>query len=263
MMKTLLAGAIASLMLAGNALAADGAKKDGFRIESEAQFVRDYGDQIEQVGSGVYQIVKGKLAGKTISIGEAGLRYDLSARRAHVDTAAKSGKAEAASNAIIRRLEGVQARYDELRAASTGEASTRQAGSGSFTCRYSSPFTKALIWYSGYASIDATTELYLDRGDGTLNRYYARASANAYGWVNAPFNVPASISLVADAYAQNVKTGQVISQTVPGVLSASASTGYLYSGPVFYHNINASAAVSGVGNCFGYVSIADSITPPF
>ncbi len=260
MMKTLLAGTIASLMLAGNAVAADGAKKDGFRIESEAQFVRDYGDQIEQVGPGVYQIVKGKLAGKTVSIGEAGLQYDLSERRARVATTARSGKAKVGNDAILRRLEGVQARYDELRTASTGDVGTRLASSGSFTCRYWN--FPNLVWYSGYASIDATTELYLDRGNGTLNWYYARAAASAYGWVNPPFNVPASVSMWADAYVENLYTGQLVSYAAPGVWSTGVSTGYIYSGPVFSHNLRAFAAVSGVGNCLGYVSISDSMSPP-
>ncbi|MEQ1513525.1 MAG: hypothetical protein ABL934_12730 [Lysobacteraceae bacterium] len=261
-MKTILTAALTPLLFAGSAFAADGVGANGFRIESEAQFVRDYGDQIEHVGPGVYQIVKGKLAGKTVSIGEAGLRYDLSERRARVATAAKSGKAKIASDAILRRLEGVQARYEELRAASTGDVGTRQAGSGSFPCIYSSPFSRSLVWYYGYANIGATTELYLDRGDGTFNWYYARAAASAYGWVNPPFNVPASVSMVADAQVENLYTGEFVSYTVPGIWSTGISTGYIYSGPVFYHNLRAFAAVSGVGNCFGYVSISDSMTPP-
>lgn len=42
-------------------------------------------------------------------------------------------------------------------------------------------------------------------------------------------------------------------------VSASASTGYVYSGPAFSHNLTAKAAVYGMGNCFGYVSISDTM----
>jgi hypothetical protein len=254
-MKTLVTGAIASIAFAGSAFAADGIK-----IESEAQFVRDYADQIEQVGPGVYQVVSGKLAGKTISIGEAGLQYDISEQRALVGRAAKTTRARAANKEMLRKLEGVQARYAELRALTANDAATRVAASGSFPCYYwgGSGFP---VWYSGYAFLDATTELYRDRGNGTLNWYYARASASAYGGVNAPYNVPAGFSLVADASAQNLQTGETISDYSMGVWSINVATGYVYSGPVFSHNIRASASVSGIGNCWGYVSVSDKIEP--
>lgn len=76
-MKIQAIATIASVAFTGDALAAD-----SLRIESEVQFVRDYGDQIEQVGPGVYQVVSGDLAGKTVAIGETGLEYDLNAQRA-------------------------------------------------------------------------------------------------------------------------------------------------------------------------------------
>ena len=46
-MKTMLAAALTPLLFASSAFAADGAAANGFRIESEAQFARDYGNQIE------------------------------------------------------------------------------------------------------------------------------------------------------------------------------------------------------------------------
>jgi hypothetical protein len=76
-MRFLPIAAIAGIAFAGSALATD-----SLRIESEAQFVRDYAGLIEQVGPGVYQIMSGDLAGKVVTIGEAGLNYDLNALRA-------------------------------------------------------------------------------------------------------------------------------------------------------------------------------------
>ncbi len=249
-MKSILAATLAGLVLAGNAMAAH-----GLRIESEAQFMRDYGDRIEQVGPGVYLIVAGELAGKTVSIGEAGLAYDIRAQRAKLTD---PRRAKSQTQAQIRHMESVRARYKQLHAYQAADAGTRKAGSGSFPCYYSSPNGNG-IWFYGYAQVNATTELYLDNGGGGLNWYYARASASANGYVIRPSGVPVSASVLAGARAENRATGQVIQQSFPGISGAGASTGYVYSGPAFSHNLYAVATVNGIGYCFGYVSISDTM----
>ena len=48
-----------------------------------------------------------------------------------------------------------------------------------------------------------------------------------------------------------------------GPALASRTTGYVYGGPAFFHDLFASANVTGEGDCYGYVSISDSMTPGF
>lgn len=249
-MKRTLTAALATLVFAGNALATD-----GLRIESEAQFVRDYSDNIEQVGPGVYLIIAGKLAGKTVSIGEAGLAYDIRVQRGQLNG---SGRVKTQAQTSLREMEGVRARYKQLHALQATDAGTKKAASGSLPCYYY-PFNGNPIWYYGYAQVYATTELYLDNGGGGLNYYYARASASAAGNVFPPYNVPTSLSMNVSARAENRDTGQVVQYSGVGYTSAGVGTGYVYSGPAFGHNLFAVATVNGIGNCFGYVSISDSM----
>lgn len=249
-MKNLLAAGLASLVFAGGAMAAN-----GVRIESEAQFVRDYSDSIEQVGPGVYLFVSGKLAGKTVSIGEAGLDYDIGVQRAQL-TGSSHSKAQ--TRTLIRQMEAVRARYATVRAHLAEEANTRKAASAALNCVYFSP-DGHVTRYGGSAQVNATTEFYLDNGGGGLNYYYARASASATANVYRPFQVPASITNSRLARAENLNTGQIIQKTgIPGT-NGTTSTGYVYSGPAFSHSLSAYAAVSGSGDCFGYVSISDAM----
>lgn len=248
-MKNILAAALASLVFAGTAIAADGLK-----IESEAQFARDYGDKIEQISPGVYLIVAGDLAGKTVSIGEAGLEYDLGVQRAQLTGSSRS---KAQTRALIRQMEGVRVRYATARAQLATDVGTRKAASAALSCVYS--YNGQVTYYSGSAQVNATTGLYLDNGGGGFNYYYARASASATANVYKPFNVPASITNNRLVRAENLNTGQVIQKTgIPGT-NGTTSTGYVYSGPAFSHNLSAFAAVSGSGDCFGYVSISDAM----
>lgn len=258
-MKTLFAASIAGLMVAGNAFAADSTRADGFRIESEAQFVRDYGDEVDHLGPGVYQVVKGKLAGKTVAIGEAGLAYDLRTQRAMQAEAAKQGRNNTEQSAYIRYLEAEQARYATDRAQRAGNISPSVSANGSLFCIYYPYNRSSPIYYYGGASVSAATELYLDNGGGGLNFYYARASATAGASVNRPYNVPYSPAYYLHAYAINRQTNESVTRSGYGADYGSASTGYVYSGPAFGHNLYAAASVSGVGNCSGYVSISDSM----
>lgn len=248
-MKIALALPLASFALAGSAFAAD-----GLRIESEDQFVRDNADRIDRHAPGVYQIVRGPLAGKTLSIGETGLAYDLAVLRAEVPS---STRERAQLKQRIGQLERIQSRFALLATRQDGQA--RKSTSGSFHCYYDDWRTNRTIFYTGYASVSATTEYYMDNGGGGLNPYYARASATANGWVSRPAGVPTSVSVSAVAYAKNHHTGQTVSRPVIGVTSAGTSTGYVYSGPDFSHHLDATGTVSGVGDCFGYVSISDTL----
>lgn len=254
-MKISLAASLASLLLAGNALAADAPKQDGFRIESEAQLVGDYGDQLERMAPGVYQIVKGPLAGKTISLGETGLAYDLAALRARIP---ESLRERAQIKSRIKRLEGVRARYATLRTLQSRSAA-KASTSSSLPCVYYNPRTGTPTFYSAFAYVDATAGYYMSNGGGGLNYYYARASAGASGTVNRPYNVPYGSGVVSVyAIAWNHQTNTVAQQFGYGP-SASAGSGYVYSGPEFSHNLEAAAGVEGEGDCYGYVSISDAL----
>lgn len=247
--------AIAALMPFASAFAAE-----SFRIESEAQLARDYGDQIEQVASGVYQIVAGPLAGKTISIGEFGLAYDLAGLRAHTPTTLRERKQ---LKARIASLELDTRRYAQLRVRETANAAVKRSASGTFPCYYTAPSSGTSVYYSGAATVTATTELYLRRNDGFFNPYYARAIATASGTVYSPAGVPSNISLLAYGYVHERQLGQPVSRESFGTNQANVTTGYVYSGATAYHDLFASASVSGRGYCYGYVSITDRMTPGF
>lgn len=256
-MKISLATALTSLLIAGSALAAEPPRTEGLRIESEAQFVRDYGDRIEPVGPGVYLFVDGALAGKTVAIGEAGLAYDLNVQRQRLIGAGRAkARNKVETRAFILQLEAVGARYRQLHAVQGADVDARKYASGTFPClRY---LFGTLRRWNGEANVWAGAGLYLSNGGGGLNPYYAVASADASGQVISPPGVPASVSIVATVRAENQLTGQVVQQTGSGNFSAGASTGNVYSGPDFFHKLYAIATISGVGNCYGYVSISDS-----
>lgn len=255
MMNPRLATALAATLLAGQALAADAPNTGSLRIESEDQFVRDYGDIAEQAGPGVYQITKGPFAGKTVSLGEAGLAYDLAALRAQVPTSLRQ---RAQIKSRIKQLEGVRARYARLQDLQA-RAPSRKSASTLLPCLYHNPWNQTYTWYDAHAQVNATTEFYMDNGGGGLNYYYARASATATGTVFRSYGVPfASGSVSVFATARNEDTGQVVQRSTIGP-SVGVSTGYVYNGPAFSHNINASASVYGNGDCFGYVSISDAM----
>lgn len=255
MKTTSLAATLAAALLAGHALAADAPKADGFRIESEDQFARDYGDIAERAGPGVYQIVQGPLAGKTVAMGEAGLAYDLATLRAQTP---KSLRERAQIKARIKQLEAVRARYAQLRVLEARSA-VRKSANSLLPCFYRNPKTNATTWYNAFASVNATAGFYMDNGGGGPNYYYARASAFADGTVIRPYGVPVGTGTVTVyATASNVNTGQTV-QRASGGISAGVSTGYVYSGPDFSHNLTASASVYGNGDCFGYLSISDAL----
>jgi hypothetical protein len=249
--------ALASFALAGNALATD-----YLHVESEAQFLRDYGHQIEQVAPGIYQMIGGPLTGKTVTIGEAGLDYDLNTQRSLLAAMPKSSPGKAEKESLIAGLEEQKTRFSRLREIASRDQEKARI-STVISCIYR-PVNGSPIWYSATARLIATTEFYLDSGNGTPNRHFARAGASAFADVFTPHNVPVSTSLWADASAYNGYTGQSLGSSQTGALSVGAFTGaFIYSGPAFAHKLDAHASVRGVGNCFGYVGISDRIVPHF
>lgn len=241
--------AVAALLFAGHAFAADTPRADGFRIESEDQFARDYADMIERIDTGVYLVTKGALAGNTITLGESGLAHDLATLRARVPASARE---RAMLQSRAKRLARTAERFERQRSNTT----TRANSSGIIRCSYYNWSTRQTIWYTGSAFVSATAEYYMSNGGGGLNPYYARAIAGAGGSVSPPPGVPfGSGALSAHAVAWNHNTN-VIAQKFGYGSFPSANTGYVYSGPDFSHNLEAFSGVEGEGDCFGYVGIS-------
>lgn len=261
MNTTILAKTLAATLLAGQSLAAPPVANDSLRIESEHQFVRDYGDRLEKLAPGVYQVTRGALAGQTISIGESGLAFDLALLRAQVPGALAERRQ---LQKRIRLLEQTGQRYLQARAtaARTGVAA-KATRTGTFPCQYLPPGASFPVFYNGSASVNADVSLYLPRSDGFYNPYYARAIARANGQVLRPAGVPATISMLAYGSAHERQLGQLVTRESFGIDTAGVNTGYVYSGPTFYHNMLATASVHGRGDCYGYVSVSDSMTPNF
>lgn len=241
--------AVAALLFAGHASAADAPRSDGFRIESEDQFARDYADIIERIDAGVYLVTKGALAGKTITLGESGLAYDLAALRARVPA---SGRERSVLQSQVKRLQRTAERFERQRS----NTATRASRLGTISCSHYNWSTRQTIWYSGTAYVSATAEYYMSNGGGGLNPYYARAAASAYGSLSAPPGVPfGSGSLSAHAVAWNRNTNVIAQQFAYGNYP-SVNSGYVYSGPEFSHNLEAFSGVEGEGDCLGYVGIS-------
>lgn len=259
MSKTAFATALVATLAVGQAMAADTPDSERFRIESEAQFVRDYGDRVEKVASGVYQVTRGALAGRTISIGEAGLDFDLALLNERMPTSQAERRA---LQKRIRLMEQTRQRYARARGARAAVA-TKAPKTGAFPCEYWPLGANVPVSYSGSATVEAETALYMLRPDGHYNPYYARASARASGVVYRPPGVPVATAVLAYASAHERQLGQLITRDAFGTDTASVSTGYVYSGPAFFHNLFATASVYGRGDCYGYVSISDNITPNF
>jgi len=255
MIKSLLASSVATLLLAGTAIAAAPSAPTSLRIESEDQFVRDYGDLVERAAPGVYQIVKGPLAGKTIAMGEAGLAYDLAGLRARTPNSLRE---RLLIKKRIKRLEHAGARFATLRELQS-RGGAKLASYGTLPCWYHNWSNGTQTYYYAVAFVNATAEYYLDNGGGGLNYYYARASASASGHVATPPNVPYWSGVIStSALAWNHHTGALVQRYGYGSATA-VSTGYVYSGPDFSHDLGASATVEGEGDCFGYVSISDAL----
>jgi len=257
LLGTALATTLATLctLPAGTAMAAGPSAPASLRIESETQFVRDYGTVAESVAPGVYQFTQGPFAGKTVAMGEAGLAYDLAALRAETP---RTLRQRLQRKSRIRALEGVQARYRTQAVTASADVAKRTLFTV-FSCTYW-PINGKPITYQGYVDMWATTEYYLSDGGGGLNPYYARASAGGNLSLNPPAQVPYySGSMSISARVENRQTGQVVQKAWVARPNGGTTTGYIGSGPSFGHDLTAKATTIGSGDCLGYASISDAL----
>lgn len=232
------------------------------KIESENQFAGEYADQIEQLAPGVYQFHTGPFQGKVVTIGEAGLRFDLDLHRERVAARSEQGRSAGISDQLVTELEVLLDAYttDALDEKMKQDApSVRAASSGVIGCSYWHPSWPWPVDFAGAAYVQATTELFVDRGDGSFNPYYARAHAAAAGYLNKPSFVPSLPYLNASVRAENRQTGAVVQYNQIGINYVELATGAVHSGPVFSHDLYAYARVNGEPRfCRGYVAISDS-----
>ena len=232
---------------------------DGERIryENEAQFQRDYGPRAERLAPGVYLINDGAFAGKTVSMGIAGLQYDLAVLQAR---ARESGLKAAERGDLQTRIAALQtlAREHEARQVRAGFSAKAGSASGIPCLGYDYRNNRTEFYY-GYAEVNVNGGLYLDRGDGSFNWYYARMYAVATIGVAPRPGVLANVSAYASASVTNAQTGQTVNATPQYVYGgAGAGTGWVYSGPSFGHNLSGTATASAGGDCWGYLSVSDS-----
>ena len=239
-------------------IASNAAAKDGLMVQSEEQFAREYASQADSVAPGVYRFHAGDLAGKTGSIGDSGLAYDLELHRARLTKT--NGNTSGASHEIVRILERVQA--EQVARSKIGEMQLRTTKTDVFSCSARDVATGSMVTFSGRAFVNASAELYMPRSGGGLNPAYARAFSDAVGTVFKPANVIDSIFMFAGAIAENRETGAVLSMQDSGTTDVAVAAGPVYSGPRFVHDLLAFAFASGRGVCIGYVSVSDTYTVP-
>ena len=251
MRKTLLTTTLAALCTLP-AAAADRPADGSLRIESEAQFARDYAARSEHLAPGVYQMTAGPLAGKVVSMGESGLAYDLAQLRATKPASLAERKLV---RERIRLLETAQARYGRWHA-QRPPSQAKLTQYWIFPCGW---FENGIYYgYSATANLQATTEYLIDNGSGQPNPYYARAYANAYGSVAYVPHRFGLGTLGAYTLAWNKYSGEKVERRSGGVYVA-AGTGDVYSGPNFVHDLQATAIVLASGDCGGYASITDAL----
>lgn len=245
MKKTILFASLIAAGLSGQALAIDLPDSKTLRIESEAQFVRDNAERIERVGDGVYLFVSGSLAGRTVSIGKAGLAFDMKAIRARIET---SGKASDAQRKQLSRMQQAADAFAQ-EALVPDQVETRAAAGGALTCLL---FTeKGVRLLSGSAVVEVNAEFALPIRLG----YYAYADAWAFGQVDiAPFGFSQPGLVVAEASAHNVLENEDSEDIGIGPSGAQAYAA-VSSGPAFNHDVSSFARVYATGDCWGYVSL--------
>ncbi len=232
---------------------------DGERIryENDAQFQRDYGTQAEKLAPGVYLMNAGPFAGKTVSMGIGGLQYDLAVLQAR---ARETGLKAAERGDLQKRIAELQtlARDYQARQVRQGFTAKAQQSAGVSCVTYDAQQNR-FVHYYGVAQATINGGLYMDRGDGSYNWYYARMYATGIVNVYPPFGVWGNYWLNASASVTNNLTGQTVTAApLYGTTSAGAGTGWVYSGPSFGHNLNGTATATANGDCWGYLSLSDS-----
>lgn len=229
------------------------------RVESEAQFQRDYGAQAERLAPGVYLMNDGPFAGKTVSIGISGLNHDLAVLQRRMNEA---GLQPAERRQLRKRIGELQtlARGHQSHQARGGILPKAQGATGVSCVSYDFRQNRH-VFYWGYAEATVTGGLYMDRGDGTLNWYYSRMYAVAVINAQPPFGVFGNSWFNASASVTNnaLITPQTVTAT-PQYTSygAGAGTGWVYNGPSFVHDFSGTATASAGGDCWGYLSVSDT-----
>jgi hypothetical protein len=230
-------------------------------ISSEAQFVRDYQGQIESVGPGVYLFNQGTFAGLEVSIGQDGLHYDMGMLKYLVDSAEDGTDTKSMAQAKIETLAELSRRYEsaEKIAATSGKD---KAVPGVISCLSRVPGRPGPVFYTGSVTVSAKTGFYIYREDGSYNMYYARAQASASAMVNLPIGVSTlQPTHRTDTVAMDHATGESDYQIAFGSVWSYRSS--QMTSFAFTHNISASSAVYGMGDCVGYVSVNDRLAYPY
>ncbi|MCB1590493.1 MAG: hypothetical protein KDI56_16390, partial [Xanthomonadales bacterium] len=157
------------------------------RIVSEAQFQRDYGASAEHIAPGVYLMTEGLWAGKAVSMGIGGLRYDLAVLERRLTE--KSGLSSAERAELSTRLMELQKLASDY-ASPRGPIATmpKAQGAGGVNCTTYDPASQQFRYYYGFTEALVNGGLYLDRGDGGFNYYYARMFATAVVNLHVPWD---------------------------------------------------------------------------
>jgi len=261
-MQRLLLASLAALVCAGTAAAAgkpaDKPAQGSMRIESEAQFLRDYGRQATRMAPGVYLMTDGVFSGKKITIGAPGLAHDLALLRKRLAAPGLNADDRRALQAQVADLQTLS-RQQAARSARTAPGA-RASQTSSFGCWSYDNREQRYVYYPGFVDLSVVGGLYMDRGDGSLNWYYARLRATAIVNVYPPNSqFWHRYSINAYATATNVLTGQTVHATPVGTTSSvGAATGYIYNGPNFGHHLTGRATGTASGDCFTYVSLEDA-----
>lgn len=247
MMKTSLAASLAAMLLVGQALAADTTRSGALTIESEAQFVRDHADQIERIGDGVYLFVAGPMAGKTLSIGEAGLAYDMAALRAKMAASGAPSKAEQERMQSLEAAAEAFARNRQL----AQQAENKSLQSRVLTCLAFNARNE--VWVvQGTATVSATAEFMQPIGLG----YYAYAHSSAQASLGfPPFGYQMPGPIIVEASAGNALTGETSHEIDIGPPFTASTYAFVFSGPSFNHHLGSMGRVYGTTACWGYLSL--------
>jgi hypothetical protein len=229
------------------------------RVESEDQFLRDYGAQAERLAPGVYLMNDGPFAGKTVSMGLSGLNHDLAMLQRRMN---EGGLQPAERRQLRKRIGELQTlARDQQSHQARGGILPKAQGATSISCWSYDFQQRRYVPYWGYAEAIVTGGLYKDRGDGTFNWYYSRMYAVAVINAHPPFGVFGNSWFNASASVTN--NALVTPQTVTATPQysgngAGAGTGWVYNGPSFVHNFSGTATASASGDCWGYLSVSDT-----
>lgn len=165
------------------------------KVTDRVSFLGEYGRQVEEVSPNVFLFVDGLFKGTTVAFGLSGLNYDIATlneqlmREPGVSNQAVLSQELGRLNALAESFEKEQ-----------GQSKISNSRYGFCTIWDNSTFPSTPYHTNYTLTVVANAGLYLDRGDGSFNRYYARAqagsSANWSGYL--PWNVSRPVGGVGD-----------------------------------------------------------------